>query len=169
MNTNTKYCNCSGCNYANQHITSYHKCGACGNFGHGLRECYKNNNGSYDKINALHIPGYTKIGLPEQLHCKNPSCKTKFTHQTNSHHDLFSKDEFGGLSGPDQYGITARKAKIQKDGPECIKNIQNSYTTLWWGMGNMFVFRNVGGKLEQIITEGNYDDFVKGLKFVKCK
>lgn len=57
------------------------------------------------------------MGLPEQLHCENPSCKTKYTQ----------------------------------------------------GMGNMFVFRNVGGKIEQIRTEGNYDDFVKGLKFVKCK
>lgn len=30
MYANTKYCNCLGCNYANQHITSYHKCGSCG-------------------------------------------------------------------------------------------------------------------------------------------
>jgi hypothetical protein len=188
MNANTKYCNCSGCNYANQHITSYHKCGACGTFGHGLRECHKNNKGSYDKINALHELNYTETlishngegipfyntalkitGLPEHLHCKHPSCKTKFTHSTNSHQELFSKDKFGGLSGPDQYGITARAAYINEYGPKCVQGIPNSYTTMYWGMGNTFIFRNIGGKIEHIDTEGNYDEYVKGLKYIKCE
>ena len=56
-----------------------------------------------------------------QLWVYQSNCIVKIHHvKLNIHikqiriHELFSNDEFGGLSGPDQYGITAREAKIQK-------------------------------------------------------
>ncbi len=43
-------CQVKGCKYADYHVTSFHKCGKCNNFGHGQQEC--------DDANALKHLGF---------------------------------------------------------------------------------------------------------------
>lgn len=179
----TKYCNCYNCKHPESHLTSYHTCGKCGDFGHGFAECDQNHNGSYDHINKLVESNYIKTlitnypvptynaklkftELPKEKHCTIQSCKSKHTHQTQSHQPFFSKDEYGGANGPDKYGITARYNKIILNG-KIIENLPNTYIAMYWGMGNMIVFRNRGGKVEKLETEGDYTHFVNGLKEIK--
>lgn len=178
-----KYCNCHKCKHPYDHLTSYHKCGRCGEFGHGFGECHLNHNGSYNYINDLFdstyintlistdpVPTYNSklryTSLPENKHCTVSSCKSKHTHSTESHQPFFSKDDFGGSNGPDQHGITARYHQIMKN-KELIKNCPNTYISAYWGMGNVIVFRNRGGKIEKLETEGDYTNFIIGLKEIK--
>lgn len=180
---NDKYCNCHKCKHPYDHLTSYHTCGKCGNFGHGFAECHENHNGSYDYINDLFDSTYINTlisknptpmynsklrhtAIPKEKHCVVLSCKSKHTHSTASHHPFFSKDEFGGANGPDKYGITARYNKIIANG-EIVKKYPNTYISMYWGMGNTIIFRNVNGKIEKLETEGDYTNFVKGLKEIK--
>ena len=67
-----------GCRYSSSHTTHGHKCGTCGNFGHGVRECAHD-----DKIRALHsVPN---LGLPGHLTCQVPNCPMANEHTTDSH------------------------------------------------------------------------------------
>jgi hypothetical protein len=129
-----KYCKCDKCKYPYDHLTTYHKCGKCGTFGHVFVECSLNNNGSYDKQNELFeslLFMQSITSLPNERHCDVPSCKIKYTHSTGSHHSLFSKDQYGDSLGPDQYGVKHRYNEILKKGPEIIKNYNNSYIALY--------------------------------------
>lgn len=180
-----KYCKCFNCKHPHSHLTSYHKCGKCGSFGHGFVECHQNNNGSYDKQNSLHESCYRRekiydhnngtyytiqlihTHINSEDYCKVKSCKTRFTHSTGSHHPFFSEDEYGGASGPDTHCVRRRYNEILKKGPEIIKKYNNAYIAMYWGMGNMFVFRNIDGVIEKLETEGDYSHFVKGLRQIK--
>jgi hypothetical protein len=167
-----KFCYVNKCKYPYDHLTGYHKCGKCGSFGHGFTECSKNNNGSAYKENKLHELSCEKTlnPLPKNLHCEISSCKLKHTHTTNSHHDLFSRDKYGTLIGPDQHGITATYNKIKESGPSIVKNYNNSYTKLYWGMGITYVFRNINGRIDSFEIE-SFDDYkfkemVKNLQYI---
>ena len=43
-----KYCKVNKCRYSGAHTTSYHQCGTCKSFGHGMIEC-----GNPNKIKYL--------------------------------------------------------------------------------------------------------------------
>ena len=190
----TKYCNCKGCRYPEHHLTSYHTCGACGSFGHGQQECHKNHStpgyvDDYSFENELHESMYEKIlissnptpmysmklkftQLPTNMHCTVPTCKTKYIHSTQSHNDFFSKDKFGSATGPDKYGILARKKYIEINGPEMVKQKNNSYIAMYWGQGNVFIYRNKNGEIQQLeheygVNEEQYNNFVTGLQQIK--
>jgi len=62
------YCSVKDCRYPYYHITAGHKCGSCGNFGHGRIEC------SFPKA------------LPKQYWCDIQNCKNPHTHMNKSHH-----------------------------------------------------------------------------------
>lgn len=167
------YCFCEGCNFPQHHLTSYHKCGACGKFGHGLRECEKSNEGSYDKQNRL-FEKYTlnnNLKLSPSLHCKVDDCLCKDTHSTGSHHNLFSKDKFGGIHGPDQYGITAIRHKGEDDGRRLVELRTNTFYKHWWGMGQWIITRNLNGKISTNTFECTDDkgiyNFTKNLTEIK--
>lgn len=75
-----RYCIAGGCRFADTHVTSAHRCGACGLFGHGQVEC-----GNPDRVRALHRVGGT-IQFPPHMHCAVPSCQLAWTHTTAAHH-----------------------------------------------------------------------------------
>ena len=166
MQQTTKYCNCHNCKHPSDHLTSYHTCGKCNGYGHGFAECHMNHNNSYDYQNNLSELKPKFMELPKEKHCTILSCKAKHTHSTKSHQPFFSQDNYGGVNGPDRYGITARHAEITENS-KLINNLPGSYIAMYWGMGTMFVFRNVGGKIEKLETTGNYSNFVHGLKEIK--
>lgn len=165
-----KYCFCKGCKYPQSHITSYHKCGKCHQFGHGFVECHLNNNGLYHHINNLYDKAKNQTNFPKHKYCTISDCKTKFTHDTNSHDSFFSLDEFGSYDGPDKYGIRKRRATIEKN-KKLIENKLNTYISMYWGMGITIIFRNKNGIIEKLETEetrGNTaKEFVKGLIKIK--
>jgi hypothetical protein len=156
------------------HITGYHKCGLCGIFGHGQFECSQNNDGNYDLINQLYVDNkHHQICLPISSQCSIQSCKSKHTHSTMSHHDFFSRDEYGSLLGPDQYRIKARKVEIKQKCHELLKNNLNSFIQMYWSMGTSLVFRNLNGKIEMLSYENNpnnqYNEFIYGLTKITNK
>ena len=72
-------CRVYHCRFKNTHITSGHKCGKCGMFGHGQVEC-----GNILLIKTLQdnsVNDYLNINL----HCKSPGCIYKYNHTTKSH------------------------------------------------------------------------------------
>ena len=130
-----KYCHCEGCTHPQSHITSYHRCGACNSFGHGLRECYKSNNGLHDALNKLFSDRIMTIteGLPSNIHCTINGCLSKNTHSTGSHHSLFSTDKHGNLRGPDKYGIRERRENVETTGRNLVQFRPNTFYKSWWG------------------------------------
>ncbi len=132
-----KLCHCKGCRFSDSHITSYHKCGTCNDYGHGQFECRKNNND--DNSN------------------------------TNSHQDFFSEDLYGDFNGPDYYGIRKRNEDAKINGARFIKDKNNSFVKIYWGMSDFVYTRNKNGIIESKVMgiDSHNDEFVAGLKEYK--
>lgn len=77
-NRNIEYCTVENCRFSQYHVTSGHKCGKCGQHGHGLMEC-----GSPVKLSKLSSSLSTI--LPPKLQCNFGECKYKQYHTTNGH------------------------------------------------------------------------------------
>lgn len=73
-----KYCQVSKCRFPIYHVTSYHQCGTCKQYGHGMIECHNTT-----KINYLNQFQYDQ--LPETEHCLFGICHNPSTHTTESH------------------------------------------------------------------------------------
>ncbi len=171
---NKKYCFCQQCRFPYSHLTAYHKCGTCGNFGHGVNECEKNVD-THNKINEL-FEKYiltNKDYLPNELHCTNNKCKCKSTHTTGSHESFFELDEYADLSGPDKYGIRRRFAESKEKGIKLVSNNINSYARFYVGMGLEDVYYNINGNIGKKTfeyTSDFYDElklFTKNLRELK--
>lgn len=165
------YCFCRGCRFPDSHLTSYHKCGICKGYGHGQFECDKIK-GNCNWINQL-FEKYiitNKDFLPEEKQCQIYGCKSKQTHSTGSHHKFFESDEHGGLSGPDQYGITKRFVDTEKEGFNLVSRNPNSFIKYWMGMGQIDIYRNLYGVIEKKSFDVGYGyeekikQFTYGLK-----
>lgn len=171
-----KYCYCEGCRFNDSHTTAYHKCGKCGIFGHGRLECPINYNGC-DKLKNLLYEKYINKGdpliLPKEKWCQVKDCKIRQTHNSNSHHLLFSKDEYANYEGPDQYNVRKILSNNKQKGHLLVKNHNNSFVKLWWGMGLYNFTRNKNGKIEtKNIDSTNYEEinkFTFGLTEIKNK
>lgn len=144
-----KYCYCKGCRFPGTHLTGYHRCGTCKLYGHGQYECSQNNNEIYDKINELFNVNikYNTKKLPSNLHCTVNDCKIKYTHSTSAHQPIFSKDQFGELSGPDTYGIKRQFNDNDLKGKKLAMNNPGKLIKLWAGMGNWQIYKYENEKL----------------------
>jgi hypothetical protein len=81
------YCQVHKCRFPKYHITSGHKCGKCGNYGHGLTEC-----GDLAKIAIL--TSTTDYILPKEMYCKFGGCETSKHHTSESHHCELCNERF---------------------------------------------------------------------------
>lgn len=70
------YCKVRHCRFNNTHVTGGHKCGICGQYGHGQVEC--NNS-------KKHLEKYLQEKLPDYLQCKIANCKYKWSHTVAAH------------------------------------------------------------------------------------
>ena len=70
------YCQVKHCRFNTTHVTSGHKCGTCGQYGHGQIEC----SGS-----RKHLEKYLNDKLPDYLQCKIANCKYKWSHTVAAH------------------------------------------------------------------------------------
>ena len=76
MNT----CKVKGCRFRQFHTTIGHKCGTCGEYGHGQLEC-----GNIQMINELkNRTQYDR--LPQHKHCTILGCRFFWSHTNQSHH-----------------------------------------------------------------------------------
>lgn len=73
------YCKVHSCRFPHSHTTSGHKCGHCGQYGHGVIECDDNN-----KLDAL--KPFLTDRLPDDMHCNIVGCTYKWSHMTRAHH-----------------------------------------------------------------------------------
>ena len=73
-----KYCKVDKCRYSISHTTSYHLCGSCKKFGHGVVEC-----GNNYKIQNL--TQYYSDCLPQYKNCLFGECLNLLSHDTESH------------------------------------------------------------------------------------
>lgn len=71
-------CRVRGCRFMNSHSTRGHRCGICGEYGHGVMEC--NNNRS---VENLHF--YDNEVTPGER-CTFPGCPNPETHTDSAHH-----------------------------------------------------------------------------------
>ena len=73
-----QWCKVRGCRHADTHVTAGHKCGKCGSFGHGAREC--------GRINSLKaLESYFDDVLPYAYRCTHQECTTPSLHITAAH------------------------------------------------------------------------------------
>lgn len=73
-------CRANECKYPHSHVTKAHRCGKCGDFGHGLMEC-----GNEAKIAALTRTSL-RDRLPERFHCDLSDCACRWSHTSEAHH-----------------------------------------------------------------------------------
>lgn len=76
MNT----CRVRGCRFNDSHIASAHRCGVCGQFGHGEIEC--GNQGSIDRLK--HLSRNDKLN--ENDYCDLKYCDYRWSHKRSAHH-----------------------------------------------------------------------------------
>ena len=74
----TKYCRVAECRFALSHVTSAHRCGQCGLFGHGVIEC--NDQAAKDKLIS-----FTGDRLPPAEQCTVVGCRFRHSHTVTSH------------------------------------------------------------------------------------
>lgn len=74
-----KYCRVRGCHFAWTHVTSYHVCGQCHQFGHGVVEC-----GHAEQIAQL-AEDHSGQVMPYAERCDVMGCPNRKTHSSGSH------------------------------------------------------------------------------------
>lgn len=70
-------CQVKYCRFPNTHLTCAHKCGTCGQFGHGQMECNKP-----DKIKNLQ----NICIVADHFNCTVPGCPQPWSHSNKAHH-----------------------------------------------------------------------------------
>jgi hypothetical protein len=73
------YCKVRWCRFDYTHSTNGHKCGKCGEYGHGETEC---NSQYYKDL----LKKYHNEVLPDDLHCTVKNCQSKQYHTIDAHH-----------------------------------------------------------------------------------
>ena len=141
-------CRVACCRFSDSHTTISHRCGNCGDYGHGQIEC-----GNQSKINSLK-KFYDDI-LPESkwcTHCLNHS-SVKKTHSSQSHncykccrrHDesncVIQELEFY----LERFHFMEDVAKFSKQKLEEFND--NIYTVLYTGMGSTLYIRKKRGEI----------------------
>jgi hypothetical protein len=79
LSESVSYCRCDGCRFKYTHLWMYHKCGICGELGHGQLE--HNNPSAIENIKQSGINDTLKT----ELWCKSPECNDPHTHTDTSH------------------------------------------------------------------------------------
>jgi hypothetical protein len=74
------FCKVAECRFPTTHVTKGHKCGPCGEYGHGEIECIYNTN-----LKNKLIEYYNDI-LPIEKQCTVPGCTEKELHTIEAHH-----------------------------------------------------------------------------------
>ena len=105
-------CSVKYCRFPNGHITFGHKCGYCGEYGHGQTECGKPNKMNYLRNN------YFNQRLNDEEKCTVPGCRYKQFHRTIGH-QCSTCNAFGGSCNCSLIVATTENVPVQKKCPIC--------------------------------------------------
>lgn len=72
-------CKVHNCRFKFSHTTIGHKCGECGDYGHGVMECKRDTFKNY--LRQYHQDKFTDVST----FCNRPNCPTKDTHMSVAH------------------------------------------------------------------------------------
>ena len=84
VNSDTKnileeiFCKVEECSRSSNHVTSYHYCDNCKGFGHGMKDCKR-------QQQIMNLEKYRFDILPEKLWCVSKNCSNYWTHTTIDH------------------------------------------------------------------------------------
>jgi hypothetical protein len=75
----TAYCKVGYCRYNRTHVTKGHKCGRCGEYGHGDFECG-------DNRRVYMLEKFFSDELPNSIQCTVSDCEYQHLHTVDAHH-----------------------------------------------------------------------------------
>jgi len=76
------HCKAGGCRFPKSHMTIKHRCGNCGETGHGILEC-----GRWARLHDIATIRTTEMAsCPQVLVCQVGGCTDPNTHSTSAHH-----------------------------------------------------------------------------------
>jgi hypothetical protein len=162
------HCNVNGCRFNMLHVTYNHKCGNCGEFGHGQIEC-----GNHNQIEVLRQ--YQHDIMPNNKWCNNIYCMNRDTHTSeahictkcsNRHFEvnciIQSYDVAMSLAFPPGAGRPFNRIISQ------LLQLNNVYASFPGGMGSTIVVRCKDGILDTIFMHqdswGQYDGVTEDLE-----
>ena len=127
------------CRFPNTHVTKFHKCGTCGDTGHGQIEC-----GNPDLIE--HLQQWIHDVMPPHKQCTILLCNSKTIHSNNSHHCSKCSRRHAESecivqdldTHSNTYGLEKNKITTFMTNP----TNQQSYITLYAGMGCFIYVRS---------------------------
>jgi hypothetical protein len=73
------FCKVTACRFAWTHVTKGHRCGVCGNYGHGELECF-------NERDKLKLEIYCDDRLPNNKICTVADCTFRDLHTVDAHH-----------------------------------------------------------------------------------
>jgi len=135
------YCIVQGCRFSSTHLTSSHKCGKCGRFGHGQMEC--NNSIMINQLKSNSI----SIKLPQNLYCESLYCPCPWSHTSESHYCLQCQERHLETNCPSRCDIMGDPTEIRRVIQEAKKLFGTKpgkiYGTVYSGQGcDWYVKRN---------------------------
>ena len=147
-------CKVLGCRFSYSHTTSGHKCGRCGEYGHGVLECR-------DKEAKENLKQYRLDFLPKEEQCLFPNCRYKWSHSCISHHC----HKCGGNHKSDDCGIIrdiSKCGRIFNDFSKLIEN-QTHHFMIVLVDEEEYIIRNNQGKISVLSLETSYTNkFING-------
>lgn len=142
------FCLVYGCTYPRTHISEEHKCGKCGNFGHGVVECVKPHMKKLLEDRIVHM----KIVFPEKFHCTVVSCEKKHTHSNDSHYCAHCRERHDENSCPyiAEYEDVEKGDAFQRISERMDKHPGKIYAVTHSAMGSSWIGKRAAtdGKLE---------------------
>jgi hypothetical protein len=141
------YCKVQNCRFPSSHVTLGHKCGKCGNFGHGILEC-----GNHEKVLNLFIK-YGNDRLPISKVCQIVNCKFPKLHTSDGHQCNYC----GKFHGPNECIVNNDIVKnIIQSNQEILDCLPNKhYTDFNAGMGCLVYVKRDNNTLSGIFMHSD--------------
>ena len=143
-----KFCKVTYCRHAHTHATSAHKCGTCGEYGHGQMECNNIEMREY-------LKQFNEDTLPEENWCSHcpPTYECRKTHTTLSHICSKCGNRHGDTdciiqdlnTYKDRYGFMPEVSLFSRQ--KMIDFADNIYTVVYSGMGSRIYIRKKAGEI----------------------
>ena len=140
------FCKVTNCRYPNTHTTFGHKCGKCGEFGHGMIEC-----DIYNLKSNLQVFIYDS--LPQNLRCTIPGCNVPYYHSNEAHH--CPKCEVRTSHSRQNCPIKAIDLHRYPDIYAKLNNYDNVYFGVDAGMGCSEYIRKKSGVIEMLFMHSD--------------
>ena len=150
-------CKVKYCRFSSFHTTKSHRCGTCGEFGHGQIECRH-------AEQKQELEQYFHEELPPDKWCEFDYCEYRKYHTTQSHYCKFCRELHHNINDCiyNDLSETERFLGNEYDLETRFANYDNFYVVSYAGMGNTLTIRKKAGIIQSIYmdqsTWGQYGD-----------